>query len=70
MSGAASLLCGAIPGEVNKCLLTPDREPSTEQSNDTIKDRFGKPMSLMDLLIHVDIRGWLTGSQTSQKQMS
>jgi hypothetical protein len=37
-------------GDMNKCLLTPDRKPMTDQSNGIIQVHFGKPMSLVELL--------------------
>lgn len=34
-------------GDMNKCLLTSDMEPATDQSNDTIKFQLGEPLSLL-----------------------
>lgn len=47
---------------MNKRLLTPDTEITTDQSNDTIKFQLGEPVSLLltnGLLVGVWVRGYL-----------
>lgn len=34
-------------GDINKCLLTPENELTTDQSRDTINIQLGQPVSLM-----------------------
>lgn len=60
--------CDTFAGETqHKLLLTPDREPKTDQSNDYTGVQLGERVSLFRLLTGVLVRHYL--DETSQRQL-
>lgn len=52
-------------GDTNKCLLTPERTPTTDERNDPIKIQLGKPIHQLVLVTGVRMRGGVEDSKAA-----
>lgn len=56
-------------GDVNKCPLTPNREPTTDQSKDTTEVQLGELMSFIEVTYRYVGQELLTGAELTPRQL-